>query len=607
MDDLRDEADAEADAVFTAERLRQQQQQILRAARARAAARPASSASRATAGRQHRRSIGARVAPAVARGGRRRRPLRRRRRGLGFFAPDCAFRRSAARAGRRRQRLATVAPRRARRRPAVRVSADRGPMTLDDDAFLLELELALGAAAHARTAALRRADAARARDQRQPGTARRIGSAACLAHLPQGPRPEARRRRHAGRELPQRSSSSRSRPNDFTLRRRPPHGPSRARVRLLLRRRSRRRLRLPDAHSAFPTGASILTGEIIHNPHVNDQLRGDGHPLPERPRRESPSTRSTPTTSSSCRPSASRSRCCSSSIGAGCTLVDTTCGSVLNVWKNVAPLRRGRLHLGHPRQGLARGNAGDGVAGGRSTAAAISSCSTTREAAVVCDYIRDGGDRAAFLARFAQRGRRPASIPIATSQRIGLANQTTMLMSESLEIGEMLKAAMIDRCGDATLAEHYQAFDTICSATQDRQDAVVALLRERPVDLMIVIGGYNSSNTAISPGSAPRRGRPSTSPTPTAWCRATRSGTARSGAKVGGDRDELAAASGPGRRRPDLRRLDAGQPGRRGHRQARGVLRPEAAALDSCLVASATRAQDVDGTADVKSRRDTAP
>src|SRR5262249_10827185 len=71
-----------------------------------------------------------------------------------------------------------------------------------------------------------------------------------------------------------------------------------------------------------------------------------------------------------------------------------------------------------------------------------------------------------------------------------------MLMSESLEIGEMLRQAMLERYGDADLAARYQAFDTICSATQDRQDAVVALLRDTPIDLMVVIGGYNSSNTA---------------------------------------------------------------------------------------------------------------
>jgi len=68
-------------------------------------------------------------------------------------------------------------------------------------------------------------------------------------------------------------------------------------------------------------------------------------------------------------------------------------------------------------------------------------------------------------------------------------------MSESLEIGEMLRQAMLDRYGASGINAHYEAFDTICSATQDRQDAVVALLAAQPVDLMLVIGGYNSSNT----------------------------------------------------------------------------------------------------------------
>jgi 4-hydroxy-3-methylbut-2-enyl diphosphate reductase len=91
-------------------------------------------------------------------------------------------------------------------------------------------------------------------------------------------------------------------------------------------------------------------------------------------------------------------------------------------------------------------------------------------------------------------------------QRIGLANQTTMLMSESLEVGEMLKAAAIDRYGIAALDSHFQAFDTICSATQDRQDAVVRLLDEHPINLMIVIGGYNSSNTCNLARLCSRRG-----------------------------------------------------------------------------------------------------
>src|SRR4029453_7191116 len=117
------------------------------------------------------------------------------------------------------------------------------------------------------------------------------------------------------------------------------------------------------------------------------------------------------------------------------------------------------------------------------------------EVEIVCEYIRHGGDRRAFLRRF-EKATSAGFDPDRDLQHIGLANQTTMLMSESLEIGEMIRAAMRDRYGDAALGEHYQAFDTICSATQDRQDAVVTLLRDKQVDLMLVIGGYNSSNTA---------------------------------------------------------------------------------------------------------------
>jgi len=117
------------------------------------------------------------------------------------------------------------------------------------------------------------------------------------------------------------------------------------------------------------------------------------------------------------------------------------------------------------------------------------------ETEIVCDYIRLGGDRNSFLMRFANAVS-PGFDPDRDLSRIGLANQTTMLMSESLAMGEKLKEAMVERWGAGNIDHHYQAFDTICSATQDRQDAVVALLRDRPIDLMLVIGGYNSSNTA---------------------------------------------------------------------------------------------------------------
>jgi 4-hydroxy-3-methylbut-2-enyl diphosphate reductase len=178
----------------------------------------------------------------------------------------------------------------------------------------------------------------------------------------------------------------------------------------------------------------------------------------------------------------------------GCTLVDTTCGSVLNVWKNVVRYAQDGftsvIH-GKVRHEETRATASQALKYPNGRYLVVLD---RDEAAVVCDYIRHGGDREAFLARFGQAVS-PGFDPDVDLQRVGCANQTTMLMSESLEIGEMFGAAMRDRYGAEGLARHFRAFDTICSATQERQDAVEALLDSEHVDLMLVVGGYNSSNT----------------------------------------------------------------------------------------------------------------
>jgi hypothetical protein len=70
-----------------------------------------------------------------------------------------------------------------------------------------------------------------------------------------------------------------------------------------------------------------------------------------------------------------------------------------------------------------------------------------------------------------------------------------MLMSETLKVQETLRRAMIERHGADDLESRFRAFDTICSATQERQDAVLDMLNAGRLDMMIVIGGYNSSNT----------------------------------------------------------------------------------------------------------------
>ena len=115
------------------------------------------------------------------------------------------------------------------------------------------------------------------------------------------------------------------------------------------------------------------------------------------------------------------------------------------------------------------------------------------ETRVVCDYIEGRGAREGFVARFGH-AMSPGFDPDRDLARVGVANQTTMLSGESLAIAAALRASMIARYGEAALAEHFRTFDTICSATQDRQDAVLKLVAE-PLDAMVVIGGYNSSNT----------------------------------------------------------------------------------------------------------------
>ncbi len=247
-----------------------------------------------------------------------------------------------------------------------------------------------------------------------------------------------------------------------------------------------------QARRRFADQRVFLTGEIIHNPHVNDQLRASGIRFLSDPNETLDGLRADDVVILPAFGVPIKDMLRLRAIG--CTLVDTTCGSVLNVWKNVeryaADGFTSVIH-GKVRHEETHATASQTAKYPDGQYLVVLDRADT---AVVCDYIRRGGDPAAFLARF--RGAASATFdPDRHLQRIGCANQTTMLMSESLEIGEELRRAMIDRYGKADLAAHFRAFDTICSATQERQDAVLALLDETPLDVMIVVGGYNSSNT----------------------------------------------------------------------------------------------------------------
>jgi 4-hydroxy-3-methylbut-2-enyl diphosphate reductase len=247
-----------------------------------------------------------------------------------------------------------------------------------------------------------------------------------------------------------------------------------------------------QARRRFPGRNVFLTGEIIHNPHVNDRLREAGiRFLSDRGERADllgpDDVVILPAFGVTVSDMAHLS-------GQGCTLVDTTCGSVLNVWKNVVRYARegftSIIH-GKVKHEETRATASQALKHPHGRYLIVLD---RAEANIVCEYIRSGGDRAAFLQRFAGAVS-PGFDPDRDLERVGCANQTTMLMSESLEIGEMFRDAMRARYGDTALESQFRAFDTICSATQERQDAVIALLDHEALDLMLVVGGYNSSNT----------------------------------------------------------------------------------------------------------------
>jgi len=248
-----------------------------------------------------------------------------------------------------------------------------------------------------------------------------------------------------------------------------------------------------ETREKFPERRIFITGEIIHNPGVNRRLTEMGIRFLDG--RDGVAVEDLLPDDVVLLPAFGVPLADMEGLRARqVVLVDTTCGSVLNVWKNVERFTRaGHTALIHGKyaheETRATASRARSQPGGHFVVVR-----DLEEAEQVCAYIEHGGDRAAFLARFGEAVS-PGFDPDLHLARIGCANQTTMLSSESLAIAERVRAAMVARWGEGEAAERFRAFDTICSATQDRQDALVALLDEGPMDLMLVIGGYNSSNT----------------------------------------------------------------------------------------------------------------
>ena len=260
-----------------------------------------------------------------------------------------------------------------------------------------------------------------------------------------------------------------------------------------------------ETRQRFADRRIFLSGEIIHNPDVNRRLHEMNIVI--LPETADPAARYANVTATDVVilpafgvPVADRTLL----DAKGCVLVDTTCGSVLNVWKMVHRYARDGftvvIHGKHYHEET-RATASQALthAGGQYLCVR-----DIAETELVCGFIRGDVPAETIRTRFAAASS-PGFDPEVHLARIGLANQTTMLMSESLDVETRLRAAMTDRYGDAALADRFRAFDTICSATQDRQDAVRAMLEDGGLDIMIVIGGYNSSNTqALAGMCAPR-------------------------------------------------------------------------------------------------------
>lgn len=248
-----------------------------------------------------------------------------------------------------------------------------------------------------------------------------------------------------------------------------------------------------QARRKFPDRRIFLVGEIIHNPHVNAKLEEMGITFLFPRDGEFDFSQLRPedvvilpafgVTIGDFR----RLRELDSIV------VDTTCGSVLNVWKRVESYARdgftSLIHGKHYHEET-RATASQTA---KHPAAHYIVVRNMDEAEIVCDFIEGRVDSAALMQRLGH-GTSPGFDPARDLRRMGVANQTTMLARESLAIGARVGESIRRALGDDYVRENFRTFDTICSATQDRQDAVDELLTE-PLDAMVVIGGYNSSNT----------------------------------------------------------------------------------------------------------------
>ncbi len=248
------------------------------------------------------------------------------------------------------------------------------------------------------------------------------------------------------------------------------------------------------ARKAYPEQPIYILGEIIHNPEVNDQIGAMGIKFLSG-KEKNASIEDLKKDDIVIIPAFGTEVSTRQMLEArGCQFVDTTCGDVMSVWKRVRQYSKDKV------TSIIHGKAWHEETKATSSQATPNSGGhylvvfTLAETDYVCRYILQGGDKQEFLEKF-KGAYSDGFDPDIHLQAIGVANQTTMLRGETEEVQRRLRSAMMQKYGEENIQQHFRFFDTICGATQDRQDALEKLLQQ-PLDLLLVIGGYNSSNTS---------------------------------------------------------------------------------------------------------------
>ncbi|MBF2067617.1 MAG: 4-hydroxy-3-methylbut-2-enyl diphosphate reductase [Calothrix sp. C42_A2020_038] len=243
-----------------------------------------------------------------------------------------------------------------------------------------------------------------------------------------------------------------------------------------------------ETRKHFPTEQIWITNEIIHNPSVNQRLREmDVNFIPVEVGKKDFSV------------VGSGDVVILPAFGAsvqemqllndkGCKIVDTTCPWVSKVWNTVEKHKKGDFtSIIHGKYNHEETVATSSFAGKYLIVLNL------QQAEYVTNYILNGGDKDEFMTKFSKACSAGFN-PDVDLERVGIANQTTMLKGETEQIGKLFERTMMQKYGPQELNQHFQSFNTICDATQERQDAMFELVDEK-LDLMIVIGGFNSSNT----------------------------------------------------------------------------------------------------------------